>query len=64
MKNINKAPQPRLSVSCTKKRVFCVAANVAFSCVLQEEAQIRCDGTQTTIKPSQMSVARITVVRG
>ena len=25
---------------------------------------MKCDGTHTTLKPSQMSVARITVVRG
>ena len=31
---------------------------------LQEEAEVKSDGTHTTLKPSQLSVARITVVRG
>ena len=30
----------------------------------QEEAEVKSDGTHTTVKPSQQSVARITVVRG
>lgn len=31
---------------------------------VQGEAEVRSDGTHMTVKPSQLSVARITVVRG
>ena len=31
---------------------------------MQEEAEVKSDGTHTTLKPSQYSVARITVIRG
>ena len=31
---------------------------------VQEEAEVKSDGTHTTLKPSQHSVARITVIRG
>ena len=32
--------------------------------ILQEEAELCSDGTHLTVKPSQLSVARVTVVRG
>lgn len=41
-----------------------VGIDAEFVTVNQEEAEVKCDGTHTTLKPSQMSVARITVVRG
>ena len=39
-----------LSISCVK-------------CILKEEAELRSDGTRSMIKPSQMSLARVTCVR-
>ena len=35
-----------------------------FFFLFQEEAEVKSDGTHTTLKPSQYSVARITVIRG
>lgn len=42
----------------------CVSLVSKLTLVTQEEAELRSDGTKSTIKPSQMSVARITCVRG
>eukprot|EP01135_Chromosphaera_perkinsii_P008462 Nk52_evm30s1360 gene=Nk52_evmTU30s1360 len=40
------------------------AIDAEFVALEREEAQIRCDGTRSTLKPSQMCLARVSVVRG
>ncbi len=46
------------------KRGVVVGIDAEFVTLNQEEAEVKSDGTHTTLKPSQLSVARITVTRG
>ena len=41
-----------------------VGIDAEFGILTQEETEVRSDGTHTTVKPSQYSVARITTIRG
>jgi len=41
----------------------CNSCNGVFCCFSQEEAELKSDGTRSTIKPSQFAVARLSLIR-
>eukprot|EP00123_Amoebidium_parasiticum_P015853 comp23175_c1_seq1/m.37544 comp23175_c1_seq1/g.37544 ORF comp23175_c1_seq1/g.37544 comp23175_c1_seq1/m.37544 type:complete len:1228 (-) comp23175_c1_seq1:377-4060(-) len=67
-KNRRRPSVPRSIVPVTLDRLPCkgyhVAIDAEFVALHKEEASIRSDGTKNTIKPSQLSLARVSVIHG
>eukprot|EP00124_Ichthyophonus_hoferi_P000743 Ihof_evm3s30 gene=Ihof_evmTU3s30 len=60
--HIVKPPHPSMSLDTLPSKGYHVAIDAEFVALHKEEASIRSDGTKTTIKPSQLCLARVSVI--